>query len=83
MFYSFEVRADTKEAALQSLIAKFDELFDAESEHRQDRAMVIDNADSAINSLDDDSDHDVVVVVRKPLDGGHLSATASLAPRKS
>jgi hypothetical protein len=69
MTYSFQIKAQTKEAAKAAVVAKFDDVIVLQPVHARDRAAVLANANSVIDLLGDSSSKDVLVSVN-----GYVSA---------
>ena len=61
MSYSFIIKAATKDAAKESVMAKFNEIVDQQPFHARDRVAVLANVGAVIDLLTDDDTKDISV----------------------
>lgn len=96
MFYSFSVKADTKEAAKAAVSEAFDKVVESQPIHARDKAAAVANASAAIDLLSDEAHDGKAISVSvngyvswietlradssNPLTTASISASASFVP---
>lgn len=61
MSYSYSIKAESKKAAVEAVVAKVEELVASQPIHIRDKVAILSNADAVIELLEDDETKDVVV----------------------